>query len=542
MHTVNVPINYRPNLTCFFRNDRKRWQLEYDLPHEKKIRMVLTLPKETSEKSANKIGDLKSTDLAKGQLTDKEHARLNESSGNGLLIADGLQNYLAISALEKTVRVQDSDRTFVTRVFSYFMSAEAFKRAKLLIDGPTDGIEDESKRSKKLLKEDFTLDKSVGAATRKWAPSGRHMREFSIEFGTRDFGYKFTHFHEIEEKHIFAFRNHLLLEIEKRKKFDADMRGKMLSATAEEKKLLMRQRAETGLAPMTAKQQFVVVRKVFNCLKLHKQVAVNPCAEVPNITLSEKDQVRTKTPTQEQITQILSCEYSGDVRVEFPIKEFVLFIRETGARKGEALHLERPDIVNGVWRIRNKENCPTKYGIGWAPKWLKERDIVLSPVALRVLELMPDVPSVGYVANDPTPYPAQFVFTCKDRSSATPKGTRRRCDSLTNTWENLLEAAGLPASGRDKIDLHDFRRFKNIENKHVKQMSLEEMCKELGNSARVNQSNYKGEVDPALLEIQAQIAQLQAKLQRYQGGDAVSILETFKSKTNIVAMKRKQVR
>jgi len=113
---------------------------------------------------------------------------------------------------------------------------------------------------------------------------------------------------------------------------------------------------------------------------------------------------------------------------------------------------------------------------------------------------------------------------------------------VCKTWKNLLEAAGVPAVGFDKIVLHDLRRFKNMENKHVKSMSLEEMCRELGNSAKVNQSNYKGQVDPKILEIQAQISQLQAKLQEYQGGDAIAILEALKGKSNVVPLKQKQLR
>ena len=251
--------------------------------------------------------------------------------------------------------------------------------------------------------------------------------------------------------------------------------------------------------------------------------------------------MRSTTPTQDQINQILTCEYETDKRVDFPIKEFVLFAKETGAREGELLHLEWSDIENGVWRIRIKSNCPTTYGIGWTPKWLKERDIVLSPVALRVLELIPKHQTVGYIANDPTPYAAQFVFTVKDRGANKPVGQRRRCERVCKTWKNLLEAAGIPAVGFDKIVLHDLRRFKNMENKHVKNMSLEEMCRELGNSARVNQSNYKGQVDPKILEIQAQISQLQAKLQDYQGGDAIALLEALKGKSNVVQLKQKHV-
>ncbi len=63
-----------------------------------------------------------------------------------------------------------------------------------------------------------------------------------------------------------------------------------------------------------------------------------------------------------------------------------------------------------------------------------------------------------------------------------------------------------------------------MENEHIKNKSLQERCNELGNSARVNQSNYKGKIDPKIQEIQAQISQLQAKILEYQGDDEISFL------------------
>jgi integrase len=44
----------------------------------------------------------------------------------------------------------------------------------------------------------------------------------------------------------------------------------------------------------------------------------------------------------------------------------VIFLAETGCRIGEALHLKFADIVNGIWKLREKPMCPTKYRMGWA--------------------------------------------------------------------------------------------------------------------------------------------------------------------------------
>lgn len=516
MHKVEVPINYRPNLTYFYRNDRKRWQLEYDLPHEKKVRMILTLPKETADRSVRTIADEKNSDLIKGLLTEKEFQRIAALTGSGLSISEGIQKYLALTALEKGRRAQIADRTLVVRVFSYFMSTEMFLEAKRMIEDKAGAaLSDQPKRVAQQIRAVFV--------------AGENMKAKALKRDCGAIGNSFTHFREIEEKHIFEYRTFLLAEVEKRKAFESAMRPKLFNATEAEVRQLMRERAQRGMAPMTAKSNFVTLKKVFQALEAHRHLEKNPALKVPNITLTEKDSVRSSTPTQEQINKILTCEFQQDKRSDFPIKEFLLFAKETGAREGEILHLEWPDIVDGVWRIRSKPNCPTRFGMGWAPKWMKERDIVLSPVALRVLDLIPKASSVGYISKDPTPYPANFIFTCKDRGYEKPKGQRRRTDKISKHWKSLLRAAGVPCVGLDKIVIHDLRRFKNMENKHVKNMSLEEMCRELGNSAKVNQSNYKGEVDPAILEIQAQISKLQAKLLEYQGGDLVSVLGAKKN-------------
>lgn len=123
MNKIEVPLNYRPNLIFFFRNDRNRWQLEYDLPAAKKVRMIMTLPKETSARSVKKIAEEKTSDLNKGLLTEKEYSKISELEA-GLTIAEGLQKYLVLSALGKGNKTKFIDRTRVPRVFSYFMNPD----------------------------------------------------------------------------------------------------------------------------------------------------------------------------------------------------------------------------------------------------------------------------------------------------------------------------------------------------------------------------------------------------------------------------------
>ena len=102
---------------------------------------------------------------------------------------------------------------------------------------------------------------------------------------------------------------------------------------------------------------------------------------------SERDLVRKVTPKSDELQRMLDAPYVSRSNVDFPIKEFVEFLAETGARDDEAIHLEWTDIESGVWFVREKPNCPTRFGIGWGPKWGKERKIVLSPRALEILGL-----------------------------------------------------------------------------------------------------------------------------------------------------------
>jgi len=235
MHKVDVPINYRPNLTYFFRNDRKRWHLEYDLPHIEKIRMILTLPKDTPARSVRVIADEKASDLSKGLLTEKEFLKISSLAGEGLSLADGLQKYLALTALTKSARVQYSDRAKIPMVFSYFMSAESFKEAKRLIESPKDEGQDKNTVG--------GADEASTSAKSKRNLSGQRMKEKALINGCREIGHSFTHFHQIKEEHIFAYRSFLLMQVDKRKKFESEIRSKMFSASESEKKRLMQERA-----------------------------------------------------------------------------------------------------------------------------------------------------------------------------------------------------------------------------------------------------------------------------------------------------------
>lgn len=359
------------------------------------------------------------------------------------------------------------------------------------------------------------------------------MRYFKETFG-------YVQFSDIQTEDILKYRQHLENQVKLRKEVEQEYRTKTPFVGKVEQKNLANKLRKTGLAPATARGLLRDLRKVFNGLFKHGKIIFNPYKNIPPLTFAGKDVVRSITPKADELRRLLNAPYESRVNIDFPIKEFVEFLAETGARDDEVMHLEWSDIENGIWHLGHKPNCPTQFGIGWAPKWGKERNIVLTPRALDVLSRIPKYPSIfGYITVpqaermraraegrkiEPIGYPAQFIFTIKDHN---PKnyGGRRRVEDYGKTWDMLLKFAGLPDFGPNKLHPHDFRRFKNKQDEY-RGKSIRERSENLGHAPEVNQSNYRGEDDPKILAIKAKISQLRFEIgQAFKCGDKSKITE-----------------
>ena len=289
--------------------------------------------------------------------------------------------------------------------------------------------------------------------------------------------------HEIKKSHLIDYRNYLIKQV-----------------------------ASGEIAPSSAPTFLAVVKKVFNWLHENEKILINPAKDIKAIKTKNEDKARTNCFTPEQILAVMKADFQP--KYDFPIKLYFLFAKETGARKGEILHLEWPDIVDGIWHIKIKPKCPTRLGKGWSPKWGKERKVALSPTALGVLKMLKKVASVGYIKGDPISVPANFVFVVQDRK--TPDGWRR-VDDIDRSWQGLMKAAGLPDIGPDAFVSHDLRRTSNEERKH-QGIGDEERAKELGHSVKVNLSNYTGEFNP-------EFEKFLAVLRSTQGENLLEILQ-----------------
>lgn len=207
--------------------------------------------------------------------------------------------------------------------------------------------------------------------------------------------------------------------------------------------------------------------------------------------------VRDRLPTDSELESLLNVERSGGSKSWTPIQDIVAFLAFTGARLGEVLHAEWRDfdLDQGIWRIHHKPDCPTKYGLGWSPKWHKEREILLFPEALEILRKQPQHKTFGCIPiRDESnviigkeKHPAQFIFPKLQVSvkNGKRKELYTRVDDVGKAWDTLKRNAGVT-----NLQLKDLRTYLNHLLKTRFMFSGKEAGAYLGNSEEVNNKHY----------------------------------------------------
>jgi integrase len=274
-----------------------------------------------------------------------------------------------------------------------------------------------------------------------------------------------------------------------------------------------------GLKRSSIKNYWMVVSKVYNKLRKMKLTKLeNPMldVELPREGKLERDRI----PSIDEVHLILSKLETVSVQSSYvsPTSAIIRFTLFTGARIGEVLHAEWSDfdLEEGYWFIRNKPECPGVEGLGWYPKWRKERAVKLFPEALNILKKMPTLETVGNIKDEEgnnIAVPAKFVFPkmhvkiaddcrmkvkkgyykcfkCReytDRNECKQRViTYSRCDSIKKAWGTIRREAGI-----DDLHVHDLRRFFN---RVILQEKLgftpEESGRYIGNSEEVNRDHY----------------------------------------------------
>ncbi|MBK25388.1 MAG: hypothetical protein CME70_15445 [Halobacteriovorax sp.] len=364
-------------------------------------------------------------------------------------------------------------------------------------------IEKMQKTSSKISSIDDAISKFLDAI--KVENSQRYFEAMSWELNSSFRYFKETLnvklIHKIKEDHVYQYRHHLLSQVK-----------------------------SGQISQVTAKGKLKRIKQLFKWLRKRKMIVTNPCLEVESIKVDHDKRARSVATPPNVVEQLLAADYKH--RFDFPIKELVLFLFSTGARLGEALHLEVDDLdlQNKIWKIGEKKDCPTKYGLGWSSKTSKSRMVPLSDNLIEVLipliERANQNKVIGYIPDTTKegkgqiPVEAKFIFTMRDRSLTTKDEiVYRRVNDVRGAWGGLFAAAGLatptkyevPNSGdgtrhgkykggvKVRYDVsgvpftrHDMRRgFNAVAEKAG--MELKERCAVLGHNPVVNQIHYGGE-------------------------------------------------
>lgn len=176
------------------------------------------------------------------------------------------------------------------------------------------------------------------------------------------------------------------------------------------------------------------------------------------------------------------------LRSRYDLLSMVALTLQTGLRTGEVVHLEWSDIdlENALLQVRVKPKCPTRNGLGWRPKWSKERVVPLTDEALRILSgVERREPVYGRAGPRGDLVPAQFVFPKADRLNG--KRIWTRADRISTGWQRLLQAAGLDEHG------YQFKDLRNTTSTWLTErfgFTTKEESDILGHSEQVAQKHY----------------------------------------------------
>ena len=216
-----------------------------------------------------------------------------------------------------------------------------------------------------------------------------------------------------------------------------------------------------GKAEATLKTYLGILRKFFGWLEISGLCRMDNPVSRKVILPRSSGLTRDRLPTLEEIELLISddCEIG-------PLVRFLVF---TGCRSGEALHMEWRDVLDGVWTIRSKPDCPTVDGMGWSPKWNKNRVVPLISEAIEVLESQKRI--------------SRWVF---------PKSDGSRRGSLTKAWTKMKERNGIV-----DLQIKDLRTWFNHVIKSYFGFSSKEASSYVGNSPRINELHY----DPVSVDL-----------------------------------------
>lgn len=252
------------------------------------------------------------------------------------------------------------------------------------------------------------------------------------------------------------------------------------------------------LSESTLDGYFRSIRKIYRFLIRRKKISCeNPVIDA-EIKFVKTKMVRKRMLAEDEAARLFTALDSlPPFKAQFV--NIIKLLMFTGARLGEVLHAEHADfdLVNGIWHIRYKPNCPKRKEIGWMPKWGKERSIYLFPEALEVVRGIPRQQNFGKVIieGNVSYLPANFLFSKTEfaRIKRRRKRLQTRLDSVKKSWESLLSEADIV-----NLQVKDLRTHFNSILKSKYHFTDLEASAYLGNSPEVNRTHYTV-VDPLIV-------------------------------------------
>ncbi len=246
-------------------------------------------------------------------------------------------------------------------------------------------------------------------------------------------------------------------------------------------------RAKGELRVSSANNCRKYAKRLTKALAARGKILSDPLATLELLPAAASEQCRGVVIPVPEVESLLAVDY-GALDIRYDLKSLIGFAFQTGMRTGELLHLEWDDVDLGssLAKVRTKPGCPTRYGLGWAPKWRKERIIPLTEEAQRILRGMEPHPATfGRVGKRGELHPARFIFT--KREGKGEEAIRTRVDNISKGWAKALQAAGLAGKG---YLFRDLRATTNTLLTEHLGFTHKEASEILGNSPDVNARHY----------------------------------------------------
>jgi len=243
------------------------------------------------------------------------------------------------------------------------------------------------------------------------------------------------------------------------------------------------------LSPVTRNRYRQAIKKVFNALKKEKTFrGENPVDDAVKIPLTKKAAQRKVWILQEHYERLLTV--AGKGRTSLPIHDMLELDWEIALRIDEMLTLEwsQIDFEKRLLSIECKPNFPTKFGIGWAPKWKQERKIPLTDKAIEILRRQPRRLTAGAVGKSGQLLPTNLVFP--KRANWHGEVRYLRCNCISTAWRTLQRKSGLTQFG---YHWHDLRRSWN-RRAAERGIPVAYRAAFLGHREDVNEGNYETEM------------------------------------------------